>query len=969
MTDDPREPRDESGPEEEPTRVSGDSRGEEDRTRSAGGEHTLSSGGGAAVPSGPLSLPESIGEFRILGKLGEGGMGVVYEAEQRQPHRRVALKVVRGGHFVDEHQVRMFRREADTLARLKHPNIGAIYEAGRTEDGQHFFAMELVRGETLAHHLARRPATVSREELQYRLRLFRKICDAVHYAHQRGVIHRDLKPSNIIVSRERGSGDGSATASPVPEIKVLDFGLARITDQDVAAATVLTEVGMIKGTLPYMSPEQALGNPEEIDTRTDVYALGVILYEMLAGERPYRLEQAALAEAVRIICEAPPRPLSRSWSGQRRLDPDVETIVGKALEKEADRRYASAAALSEDVERYLASQPILARPPSAAYQIRKLVSRNRAAFAAVAAVLVTLVGASVVSTLMYLRAEREAGRARVEAEKSEQVAGFLREMLESVGPAVARGRDTALLREILDQTSERLSAELGDQPQVRAVLHSVLGTTYMEMGELELAEPHFRRSLEIRDEIGDLSSEDRATDLNNMGVYLAAVEEYDDAEPYYREALALRKEILEEGDPEVAASLTDLGNLHVSRDEFEEAEALLVEALEMKRKAYPEGDASVAIGLNSLANLLHHLGRYDEAEAYYREAIEMSLRLQGEDHHDVATNMHNLSILLARMQRFDESTELLEKAIDIQRKVLGPDHQDVAVSIATLGSLHRAKGEWEEAEACYRQALEMNRKIYGEKSQAVAESLNSIGLVREELGDVDEAESLYREALAINREAAGEDSLDVASNLNNLAYALTRREKYDEALELYGKALEIQVAHRGAEHPTVALVRNNMARTMKKKGDLDGAEAEFRAVLEIRRKALGETHGQVGVTLVDLGMVLREREDHEGAASLFEEALTISRAAYGEEHPATAVTKGSLGTALGELGRFSEAEALLLECHERILEVYGEEHGRTQGARKALVHLYEGWEQAEPGTGKADQAAAWQARIAEKTAG
>ncbi len=283
-------------------------------------------------------------------------MGVVYEAQQERPRRHVALKVILGGRHVDATTVRMFQREADSLARLKHPGIAAIYESGSTDEGQHFFAMELVQGRPLSDYLGERSAATSRPEVRGRLALFRKICAAVAYAHQRGVIHQDLKPSNILVVERPAQPDSTPSgddADPAPDIKVLDFGLARIADPEAEAATAVTVVGRIQGTLPYMSPEQIRGRRDELDVRTDVYSLGVILYRALTGKPPYDLEGVDFAEAARIVCDQAPRPLGAAAGGSFRFDHDLSIIVLKALEKEAARRYATVAALDEDVARYL----------------------------------------------------------------------------------------------------------------------------------------------------------------------------------------------------------------------------------------------------------------------------------------------------------------------------------------------------------------------------------------------------------------------------------------------------------------------------------------------------------------------------------------------------------------------------------------------------------------------------------------
>jgi len=336
-------------------------------------ESTISTIRSVSTPQSP-PLPERVGPYAIRRRLGEGGMGIVYEGEQQNPNRLVAVKVVRGGHHVDEYRLKLFQREVQTLARLKHAAIANIYEAGRDSTGQHYFTMELVRGRRLTDHV--RDHDMQRRD---RLRLFCKICDAINYAHQRGVIHRDLKPSNIIVD-----DDGNP--------KILDFGLARITDTDEGMAISRTGAGQLRGTLPYMSPEESRGATAESDVRSDIYSLGVVLFELLTDELPYDAGRTALHEAVRVICEEPPRKPS---SIDRSLRGDLETIVLKALEKERGRRYQSAAALAEDVDRFLSDQPILARRASIIYRTSKLIARHRVIFSTLFAMSLVMIGAAI----------------------------------------------------------------------------------------------------------------------------------------------------------------------------------------------------------------------------------------------------------------------------------------------------------------------------------------------------------------------------------------------------------------------------------------------------------------------------------------------------------------------------------------------------------------------------------------------
>jgi eukaryotic-like serine/threonine-protein kinase len=419
----------------------------------------------AESPAAPQLIGRELANYKIISLLGKGGMGVVYEAEQQHPRRLVALKVIRGGRLVDEFQIKLFRREAQALARLKHPGIAAIYEAGCADDDQHYFVMELVRGIPLLDYVKGRRITGSHapSNIRRRLELFLKICEAISYAHQRGVIHRDLKPANILVVDE---SDGRGLVRPGVnrvEVKVLDFGLARITDEDGAGASSLSRSGPIRGTLPYMSPEQIRGDSGQIDVRVDVYALGMILYELLAERLPYDLEHVTLPQAIRIICEDDPKPLSRAWGESQdrksrkmeKIDQDVETIALKALEKEPERRYQSAAAIAADVTRYLAHQPIHARPPSALYQFRKLVARHKTPFAMLAAVFGLLLGFAITMAMQSTRIARE----RDKAVAAEQMAAEQRDATEKARNAEREQRDAAEQAGAAEQEQRMLAEE------------------------------------------------------------------------------------------------------------------------------------------------------------------------------------------------------------------------------------------------------------------------------------------------------------------------------------------------------------------------------------------------------------------------------------------------------------------------------------------------------------------------------
>ncbi|MFI5167064.1 MAG: tetratricopeptide repeat protein [Thermoanaerobaculales bacterium] len=664
---------------------------------------TVSSSAAAQQPVAARRLPEKIGEYRILRMLGEGGMGVVYEAEQQSPRRRVAVKIMRQGHFVDDHHARMFHREAETLGRLKHPGIAAIYESGHTEDGHDFFAMELVQGQTLDLWLAKRPTPMSPPELDLRLRLFRTICDAVNYAHLRGVIHRDLKPSNIIVTDDAGSHVESAAAS-LPAVKILDFGLARIMDADVQGGSMLTEVGMIKGTLQYMSPEQARAEADAIDLRTDVYALGMILYEMLTLRRPYDLARSTLAEAVRVVCEAPPTPLAQAWSGTKKPDPDLDTIVGRALEKEPERRYASAAALSEDVERYLTLQPIVARPPSTAYRARKYVQRHRVGVGIAAGVALTLVAFAATMTVQAGRIARERDHASREAEVAKRVSAFLTGLFKISDPSEARGKSITV-RDLLDKGANDIKT-LADQPEVQARLMITMGNVYDSLGLYSQAESLLAPALAIqRRTLGPEHSDTLETAAELAWEYCCEAR-YESAEKLLRETIEISGRTL---GPEHRITLnarTRLASVLTGERHFAEAAALDKELIAISRRLYGADDARTLNLLSNLGALYGDDGQALDAVRVDEEALAISRRLRGNEHPTTLRIMTNLSDVYKSAGRLDEAERMCRETIEIQRRVLGPEHPMTAGATYNLACILIKRGRNDEALGLIRQAFD-----------------------------------------------------------------------------------------------------------------------------------------------------------------------------------------------------------------------------------------------------------------------
>ncbi|HEX5045391.1 MAG TPA: serine/threonine-protein kinase [Candidatus Polarisedimenticolaceae bacterium] len=686
-----------------------------------------------------------IGDFRLVRTLGEGGMGVVYEAEQQHPRRPVALKVIRGAQHAGSDTLKLFQREAQTLARLRHPGIAALYETGVTDDGLHFFAMELVRGPTLSAWIRQRPAgPLSPEEVRLRLSVFKKVCDAVAYAHQRGVIHRDLKPGNVLISK------GSAAASfqdPVPEVKVLDFGLARITDSDVQATTFVTEMGKVQGTLPYMSPEQVRGNPDEIDLRTDVYSLGVLLYEMVTGRLPYDVSKAQLPEAMRIICEEAPKSITATFSGTRHLHPDVITIAGKCLEKDPARRYQSAATLGEDVGRHLSDQPILARPPSATYQLRKLVARHKGPFALAATVFVLVTVLAITSTVQAVRISRERDRANQEAETAKQISGFLEGLFKVADPSEARG-NTITAKEILESGADRIERELRDQPLTQARLMGVMGRVHGQLALYDRSASLITGGLHALKREGLQDSLEYARLLDELGHTLHDDGEYEQARGCHVRALALNQRLAGKDSMEAARSLYFLGTVEGRLGRFDEGLAKLGRALSLAERQDPTSELVIWC-LNDLALWNQERNHLQEAVAYYERALELRRRTLPTDHPDLFNGLNNLAWALAQTGELARARALSQEALSGVERVLGAEHPAVAQELHTMAGILVRQGDDRGALPLLQRALAIQEKHLDPLNLDLALTCEELAPVQARVGETAAAESLWRRALDI----------------------------------------------------------------------------------------------------------------------------------------------------------------------------------------------------------------------------
>jgi len=702
---------------------------------------------GAVAPVRPPI--RQLGPYRLVEVLGQGGMGTVYRAEQREPVSRVvAVKVIRST-FLGPDAIRRFSAEQQAMARLAHPALARMYEAGTTPEGHPYFVMELVDGEPITDHCDRR-----RLGVEGRLELFAAVCDGVHHAHQKGILHRDLKPSNILVTEAEGE------ATP----KIIDFGVAKALDDPLVDGTLLTGDRLV-GTPAYLSPEAIVDGSRDLDIRSDVFSLGVILYQLLTGVLPFASTGSALSQMVqRASDEEPPGPSARlatldrearaAVAARRNVEPralprqlrgDLDWIVLKAMARSREERYGSASDLAEDIRRHLAHEPVAAGPPGAWYRLRKLIRRRRGAFAAALLVLAVLVFGVVARSLEARRANREAAAARQAQHEAEEVTAFLVDLFEVSDPDRARG-SALTAREVLDRGAERIRGELADQPLTRARMMTAIGMVYQRMALFEEAEPLLEEALAIRQRELPADHPDVAQSLGHLASVAWSLGRYDRAESLVRQSLAVQEQTLGPTHPDVARTLNNLAILCNNLRRREEAAELYRRALAIK-ESVPDPDVlSIAKTLNNLGLVYHASGRLDDAAEAYARALELKEGALPPDHPSLAASLGNLGILRTEQGRLDEAEALLGRSIAIKRNALGPVHPEVAIDLDNLADVYRAQGRKGEAEALYREALAAFVGAVGRDHPRAAAVRRDLADLLRESGRPAEADALEAQA-------------------------------------------------------------------------------------------------------------------------------------------------------------------------------------------------------------------------------
>jgi eukaryotic-like serine/threonine-protein kinase len=872
----------------------------------AGPALTVSIGGGDTTQT-------ILGRYHLVRRLGEGGMGEVWLAEQKEPvRRRIALKLIKGGNT--QETIARFNSERQTLALMDHPAIAKVFDADATPAGVPYFVMEYVAGAPITDYCDNH-----RLSTRQRLELFAQVCDGVQHAHQKAIIHRDLKPSNILVTEVDGK--------PAP--KVIDFGVAKALTQTLGRETMFTRAGGLIGTPGYISPEQASSSGEDIDTRTDVYSLGVVFYELLAGAPPLDLKKVALEEFLRKLREdEPPKPSTKISShdqasstevaNQRQTEPlalarqlrgELDSIAMKALEKERSRRYASASEFAADIRRYLNNDAVLAVPPSLAYRARKFGRRYRVALATACAFFLVLVAAAVISIRQSIRANREAA-------VSQAVNSFL--LNDLLSQASANNQSGAKLdpdikvRTALDRAAARIEGKFQQQPEVEAAIRTTMGETYVQLGQYAEAQRQLERVLELcRKTLGDQDPKTVATRAA-LGNVARNQGRYAEAETLLAPALELQRRLLGTENPQTLRTMSDLEAVYNERGENAQAEALGLSLVEVQRRVLGPENLDTLSSMNRLANVYDEEGKLTQAEALHSQTLEIRRRVLGPEHPSTLLSMGNLANVYFGEGKLAESGALQGQCVEIARQVLGPEHPNTLLYMNNLANNYRMEGKLADAEALHSQTAEIERRVLGLEHPQTLRTTANLGWDYIAEGKFSQAEPLLRQAMEVSRRVLG------------------------------------------SENPVTMQILGNLESMYQQRGEYAKAESAASQLLAIERRQ-ANNDGDIAATNADLALAyVSQGKFAEGepiARSAFESLQKTNPDDWG-----TFRAKSILGASLAGQKKYDEAEPLLLGGYQGMMErktKIGAGNGYyLDVAGTWIVQMYRSW-------GKPDKAAEW----------
>jgi len=824
-----------------------------------------------------------IGRYHLLQKIGEGGMGVVWLAEQAEPIRRsVALKLVKAGMNTRE-VIARFESERQALALMDHPAIAKVFDAGSTPQDAPYFVMEYVAGVPVTAYCDNH-----RLSTRERLDLFIHVCEGVQHAHQKAIIHRDLKPSNILVTEVDGR------AAP----KIIDFGVAKALTERLAGNTMFTRVGALIGTPEYMSPEQANSSGEDIDTRTDVYSLGIVFYELLTGVPPLNLRKIPFDEFLRRLREEePPKPsakiceLDNTTSAElalkyhtepltlvKEIRGDLDSIALKALEKDRSHRYSSPADFAADIGRYLRNEAVLAVPPSAAYRARKFAHRYRAALATVCAFALVLILAAGISIWQSVRATRQRDRADAESAAAQAVNDFLQNDLLAQASAATQAGPSAkpdpnlTVRTALDRAAVRITGRFDRQPEVEAAIRDTIGQTYTDLGL------------------------------------------YPEAETQLERALGLHRRVLGPEDPKTLKTVSRLARSVFLQGKYPQTEALVSQNLEIQRRVLGSEHPDTLSSMNNLANVYYGLGKFSRAETLYSEALGIQRRVLGLEHTDTLKSMNNLALAHYEQGQYPQAEALHIQTLEIRRRVLGSEHPLTLASMYNLANVYLKQGKYPQAEALYSQTLEIRRRVLGSEHSDTISSMDGLALVYVRQGKYPQAEELHIQTLDIRRRVQGLEHPNTLLSMNNLAQDYYAQGKYAQAAALHSQTLELRRRVRGPENNDTLRSMNYLANVYYAEGKNAQAEALYNQTVKIQRRVLGPEHPNTLKTLSDLASMYERQGKYALAEMHAAQALAGQRHTLGSEHPDTIDSAVELALAYQSQGKFAESEPLAREA-------------------------------------------------------